>query len=329
MKKTNIVLLALALMSQYSMAVCEVDRVTPEKGTEPTTLEVPAQVIRVDADAPVGTMIATYESNPSTLVSFINCVPDVSRYGKSVNGLADASQADRTFLTNIDGVVIKPRWSNTAAIGQFPSTAIVKEQRFNYPAGSKFITEYYKTKPRLSLKNPESPGDIVLPGGFIAYNWIEINDPSNYGQKLNIGQVTIISTPVCRIDGEKTVDFNTVSSSDIERGVTRPLDFSLTCATDYGDYTASASLTTQTPSADSKFIQVTDNAGNADRLKIRIDSSTGTHLLLDGSNGESKSSTDDIAAQFNWRATLLRDSATDLPASGQFNATAEIVLLVN
>lgn len=331
MKKTNIALLALALLSQYSMAECTLDKTRPDGGGDPTTLSIPGATIVIDADSPESDTkpIATYSSSTGNLVSFINC-DSSAFYGKNVlPPLLEASAANRTFTTKIDGFEVKPLWNNGVASGRFPSRAAVgaASVRFNYPTSSYFILEIYKTKRTIKLTKPS--GDILLDGGIIAYNWIGTESPDKYGQRLQIGEISIISTPVCSLDGEKTVDFNTVSATNIANGVKRPLNFSLTCATDYGSYSASAALSTQTPTSDNAYIQVKDQANNTDRLKIRVDSSTGTALTVDGKTNEVKSSINGVATQFSWSATLLRDSLVNLPASGPFTATAEIILLVN
>ncbi|SFN56451.1 Fimbrial protein [Izhakiella capsodis] len=140
----------------------------------------------------------------------------------------------------------------------------------------------------------------------------------------------IISTPVCQIDGGENVDFNAVSSAGLIKGVSRPLNFVMSCKTDYGSYSATAKLTTPTPTSDNKYIQVADSAGNMDRLKIRIDDSNGSLMHVDGTSSEViEGHSNSIPAQFKWTATLLKGPAPEMPAMGQFSTSAEIILQLN
>lgn len=317
-----------AFTALQASAACVLDTKSPQGGVAPTTLKIDAFTLFVDADAPVDSLLPTDQGRSNLQgikVSFINCVIG-EKYGKST--ILSVSSTKNLFNTNIEGIAVKPQWSNGNGTGHYPSTSSMMEKRFNYPPESYFNLLFYKTQKRLKLSNPT--GDLLLNPGIIAYNWVTSDNIINAGQKLNIGEIRIISTPVCRMDGEKSVDFKTVSATSINNGVKHPLNFSLTCATDYGSYSASAALNTQTPTADSAFIQVTDNGNHLDRLKIRVDDSNGFPLPVDGSRAEIKRAINsDLPAQFSWSATLLRASSTLLPENGPFTAKAEIVLQLN
>ncbi|MGQ8776514.1 fimbrial protein [Serratia sp. NA_112.1] len=324
------VLLALLASSQVS-AECVLDTSSESAGVPPTTLFIPGFTLFIDADAPADTAILLKDSGRDSSrggkVRFVNCEIGEA-YGKNVTPLLLPTPTRSLFNTKVEGIAIKPRWNNGEAFGQFPSRSSMTANAFDYPAASFFRIEFYKTQKRLRLSNPN--GDVLLEPGQIAYNWVSSDNRKNVGQSLNIGEIRVISTPVCRLDGEKTVNFNTVSTTNINNGIKRPLNFSLTCVTDYGSYSTSAALSTQTPTADKSFIQVTDNGNNLDRLKIRVDDSNGQPLPVDGSRTEIKRAINsDTAAQFNWSATLLRASGTLLPENGPFTASAEIVLQVN
>ncbi|ANS44539.1 fimbrial protein [Serratia inhibens] len=326
-----LLVLVIILASSQASAQCVLDTSSEDAGVPPTTLFIPGFTLFIDADAPADTAIllkdSGRDSNRDGKVRFINCEIGEA-YGKSVTALLPPSPTQNLFNTKVEGIAIKPRWNNGIAFGHFPSRASMTANAFEYPAVSFFRIEFYKTQKRLRLSNPN--GDVLLEPGHIAYNWVSSDNSNNVGQKLNIGEIKVISTPVCRLDGEKTVDFNTVSATNINNGIKRPLNFSLTCATDYGSYSTSAALSTQTPTADKSFIQVTDSGNNLDRLKIRVDDSNGQPLLVDGTRSEIKRAiSSDTAAQFTWSATLLRASGTLLPENGPFTANAEIVLQVN
>lgn len=330
MKKGNATLLIISMLSaEPALARCVLDT-TPLGGGTPTTLQIPAFTIHVDADAPADRSkpIGSMDSSRGGMVSFLCDRGEM--YGKSVfPPLSGRATQNKMFATNIDGLEIMPLWNNGAAFGKFPSIAAVGANRINYPSQSYFRIELYKTKPQLKLTDPDA-GDVLLDGGTIAYNWINSDSSGDIAQRLNIGQIHIISTPVCRVDGKKTIDFNTVSSDNISNGVSRPLNFAMACTTDYGSYSATAKLTTSTPTSDNNYIQVTDNAGNTDRLKIRIDDSKGSLMHVDGTNAEIiKGTGNNIPAQFKWTATLLKGPAQSMPARGQFSANAEIILQLN
>lgn len=315
-------------ISPASWAVC-----TLMEG-QPTSLSVPSQIIKIAADAPISntTPIAGAIYTTPTLGAKIkyNLCEINEAYGKSVNGLIVQDSGQKLFKTNIPGISIKPRFNNTAAYGNFPtiskmtfSADVPPEMRaFSFEPGYFYQVEFYKTGP-IKLSDPQT-GDLVLGSGMIGYNWITSDSPANAALSLIIGDIRIISTPVCTVSGEKNINFDTVTPSQLKAGVIRPLDFSINCTSDYGTYSAKAAITTNMPSADASYIQAEDAAGNKDRLAIYITDSTNRAMKVDGSTSEQKSSVSEGAAEFNWSAKLLPGSSPS-PTGGTLTAKAEII----
>ncbi|WP_336286978.1 fimbrial protein [Cronobacter dublinensis] len=329
--KTPIFMGALLVIAATQTQACEPDL---SDGVGPTTLSIPSQRFQIDADAPVSTTVPVFSYDSSaqgTQISYINCLKGTP-YGKSPYNLGAQDTSTKLYPTSIPGIGIKLRWNNSAAFGDFPSEGAMSfttpTGRFIYSAGSYFRVELYKTQQRLSLKNPD--GDIVLPPGDIAYNWVEMNSFSNYAQKLNIGQITVVSTPSCTFNNNKTVDFGLVTSADLAAGgIEKDLSFDITCQSDYGNYSATAAISTNTPSTDKKYIQVKDAAGNSDRMGIEIRDGQGQQMLLDGSTSELLANvTSNTPAAFHWKANLKPTAGVLHPANGDFSAEAEIILQV-
>lgn len=318
----------LLLSSHSAMAVCSLDP-DPKYGS-PTILQIPSYIIYVDADAavdeniPVSDVISDRQPN---IISYL-CASG-ENYGKAVNPpLSPPNIAQRLFDTQVPGLRVRPKWSNGTGEGQFESISVVPDGRFDIPASSFFRLQFVKTAPRLQLKDATN-GDLVLPAGILLYNWINSRSEMNYYQKLQIGEIRVISTPVCKITAPSEVDYNTVSPTNLKNGVARPLDFSMSCATDYDDYSVQASLIARQVTTDG-FIQVTDQGGNTDRMKIRVEDNLGNKLPLDGTGGQRiEKLASNVPANFNWRTTLLPGASALPPESGAFSAMAEIMLVVN
>lgn len=325
MRKSFLLIIG-ALLSKSALAACTWDSDPAFGGSQATTLEISGYTIFVDAGAQVDSVISSVNSNAqSRQISFKDC--EIGElYGKTALPPLTSTGQVRLFNTSVDGLSVRPAWNNASAFGYFNSSAAMKEKRFNYPVGSFFRLEFVKTAPRLKLTNPL--GDIVLNPGIVLRHWVTNDTPTSYGQQLQIGQIRIISIPSCSIDGPKTVDFGQVSADTLTSGVTRNLDFSMTCATDYGSYSATASLIATSPNSDGT-IPVLDHAGNTDRMKIQITDSTNGRMPADGTKGESRLRLgDSVAARYNWKATLSRGTGI-LPEDGNFTARAEILLVVN
>ncbi|MCT4715760.1 fimbrial protein [Enterobacteriaceae bacterium H18W14] len=297
----------------------------------PTTVTIPSQVIRIAADAPVDTSnpVAQYDSpTAGQNIGYDDCLAG-TEYGKRVLNLIGQNSSTKIYQTNIPGIGIKILWNNSEAFGNFPSTSYLSfkngEQSgtFDFLAGSFYRVQFFKTEDILRLNNPQ--GDTVLPAAEIAYNYLRTEDPASYVMKLSIGEIKVISTPACTTDGTKTVDFNNVTPSLLSAGVVRNLDFAIVCKSDYGSYSAKASIVTNTPSSDASYIRVEDAAGNKDRLGIQITDGAGRAMKVDGSTSEQKTSiTSQGPAEFAWNAKLIPANQPS-PAGGRFHAKAEIV----
>ncbi|MTH46693.1 fimbrial protein [Escherichia alba] len=321
-------LLALVTASD-ALAVCTLAR------GRPTILTISGKLMTISADAPASTSVPFAEFNSPLLgqaVGYDHCLAG-SEYGKRVINLTGQDSATRIYQTDIPGIGIKLLYSNGSAFGNFPSTSYLRissgdnEATFDYPPQSYFRIQFFKTRDRLNLSQPLT-GDRVLSAGDIAYNYVLSANPSNYAMKLSIGEMRIISTPACTADGAKTVNFNDVTPSLLKNGVERDLDFAITCQSDYGSYSASASITTRTPSADASYIQVLDANGSKERLGIRITDGGGKAMKINGTTTEQKSSVTSYgSAQFHWKATLIPIGQA-APAGGAFSASAEIVFTI-
>lgn len=338
MTRKLFILLFGAAISGQANALCEVDL---SEGGYPQTLTIPAFTVFIDADAPnsASQPIALEESAQNgILVSFHKCLTG-SPYGRAVTSLVKGPAVqDRMFTTNIPGIVIKPMWNNGGGFGSFPSNSVfaftnnagetTEQGRANFTANTFYKVEIYKVADTLNLTNPD--GDTILSSGVLAYNWLDSNSLASAGQKLEIGQITIISTPSCTFDGTRNVDFGIVTSGTLsDGGITRDIDFNITCKIDYGSYSGTAAISTQTPTADGNYIKVKDSQDQDDRLRIKISDGSGKQMKVNGSTTEQKINIASGApAQFNWKATLESASVSNKPANGVFTAMAEIILQV-
>ncbi|EPE3190027.1 fimbrial protein [Cronobacter sakazakii] len=322
-------IVALFVITIVKAQACEVDL---SDGVGPTTLSIPSQTITIDAAAQTSTTVPVYSydsSLQSTRISYINCLSGTP-FGKSPYNLGPQDTSTKLYPTSVPGIGLKLRWNNASAFGDFPSEGAMSFPstmgRFIYSVGSHFRIELYKTQPTVSLKNPD--GDILLPPGDIAYNWVLINNIGHYAQKLNIGQILVVSTPACTFNNNKVVDFGLVTAADLAAGgIEKDLNFDITCQSDYGNYSATAAISTNTPSADNQYIKVKDSAGNSDRLGIEIKDSQGQLMLLDGSTREQLTNiVANTPATFHWKAHLKPTAGVLHPANGDFTAQAEIIL---
>ncbi|MGD8163216.1 fimbrial protein [Pantoea sp. FN0307] len=334
MLRIAIALLSTILISPGAWAVCTLAR------GQPTPLAISSQVITLSADQEIDTSkeFAQYDSTVLGVgVGFDKC--DVNtEYGKRAVNLFGQDPSTRIYQTNIPGIGVKLLFSNGEAFGNFPSTSYLKFSpvkdkntgewvipttgMLDVGAGSFYRIQFFKTG-RIRLNSPT--GDTVLPAGLIGYNYIMSANPANFTVKLNIGGMKIVSTPACTTDNAKTIDFNTVTPTLLSAGVTRNMDFAIVCKSDYGTYSAKASIITDTPSSDGSYIRVEDAAGNKDRLRIRITNGNNQLMKVDGTTYEQKSNiTSQGPAEFLWKATLIPGN-TATPAGGIFTAKAEIV----
>ncbi|MDK9357614.1 fimbrial protein [Lelliottia sp. V106_10] len=312
---------------------------SPKSGLPaPHNFEVPDMTVYVDADqvASTTTPVTHYDTAVQGYpIGYITCA-DGEAYGKSAMNLPPQG-AGYIFPTNVPGIGLKIIWNNGQAFGtgQLPapgnmSFAPSPTGSWVYDAASLYRIEIYKTAETLKL-DPQG-ANIILPPNDYAYNWVISDSISNAAQILHIGAIQIVSTPSCTFEGNKTVDFGTVTGNMLSASaeIEKPLDFAITCRTDYGTYSTTVSVTSDSASTDSRYIKVQDSSGATDALAIRIKNSTGGDLLLDGSTSETLSSTGStLPAEFHWKATLMsQPGAAQHPAEGEFTAHAEILLQV-
>lgn len=300
-----------------------------EVGTSPTTLTVAAQTIYISADAASDTTASIgdyYSPSTTAYIRYEFCNPGTP-YGKRTENLSGVPSSDKIYPTNIPGIGVKLWFNNATAEGAFPSDAKLsfpdnQPGLFSVYPGSHYHIQFFKTSDRLRLKDPL--GDTVLEPNEYGYNWLSTPLASSYFLKLYIDKIKIISTPVCTPDSAKNIDFDTVTPSLLKNGVERDLDFAITCKSDYGHYTARASITTNTPSSDASTIRVADASGNKDKLAIQITDSNGKAMKLDGTTSEQRSSTSQGPAEYSWKARLIA-GPKPAPAEGVFTAKAEII----
>lgn len=303
----------------------------------PYFLTIPAQTIRVDADTPAGASIGTISISGSGHNDvYYDCKNQaLYTYGKTLNTSGLTPLANNTFAVADTGVSIKPSVILQGRVGLFPSspgTIPPSGAYVVFPYITQFSVELYKIGAQLNLRNPL--GDIIIPAtsDFI-HQWINSDTPGdNRPITVNIGAISIVSTPVCKTDSSvKDVPFGSVTETSLNNGIKRNLNFALQCQTDFGTFNAIASINASKRTPDNKYITVTDSAGNTDRLKIGITDSQDKTMNVDGTSSESKNNiNNNNSAQFNWSATLLRTSPTSLlPVVGNFTAQAEITFQIN
>jgi len=308
---------------------------TLARGT-PTILSLPAQTITISADAvadlstPVTTLTT---SSLGSAIGYDECVSNQAA-GRVLLGLGE-EVSTRLYKTNIPGIGVKLHIyvPEQASFGYYPIDYTLtfgngeNTGSWDWIAGSYYRIRFYKVADTLMLSDPA--GDIVLDSGILGYEWLGTDAVRPVS--LFINQIKIISTPACTVENTKTIDFGTVTPTMVAAGVERNLDFSLTCKTDYGSYSTTASITTTTPSSNATYIKVTDADGNTDNLGIQILSNSGSVINVDGSILEKiASTTTNSASKFNWKAKLINTStSSSRPKNGTFTAKAEIVLDIN
>lgn len=320
-----------ALVSIEVQADCTLLISTEKNSGPPVTVNIASELLTMSADLPVDTStpFKTLKSTePPHVVSYEYCA-DNAPFGYTVIGLP--GPAGNMYPTNIDGIGIKIRFDNGFGgqrylpyLGYTPADLV----RLVFRKNTLYFVDFFKTAETVKLK----PNQIntVLNGGQLAYIWVLNESPASYAQMLEIGNITVVSTPACTFESTKSVDFNTVTPTMADSGVERPLNFEMNCKTDYGSYSVMASIVASARSADGKYIAITDAGGNNDRLKIKINDSEGENIAVDGTSLRKVTSVNNIPAQFKWKATLLSSGpGNKKPTGGQFDARAEIVLQVN
>lgn len=327
----KILMACCALVSVEVQAVCTLDYKEEHNSGAPVTLNIPPELLTISADLPVDTStpFKTLTSpNPPHVVSYEYCT-EGSPYGYTVIGLSGL--ADNMFSTNIEGIGIKIRFDNGFGGRRYlPYLAYTPPPplRLIFRQQSYYLVDFFKTAETVKL-NPHQI-NTVLNGGQRAYIWVLNESPASHAQMLEIGNITVVSTPACTFESTKSVDFNTVTPTMVDSGVERPLDFEMNCKTDYGSYSVMASIVASARSADGKYIAITDAGGNTDRLKIKISDSEDENIAVDGTSSRKVTSVNNVPAQFKWKATLISSGpGSKRPTGGKFDARAEIVLQVN
>lgn len=333
--KVRLWLLLLGALGAFQVhAACTLRPVAGQ--TVPHVFEVQDMIVNLDADRPADTTNPVTYSDASPqgyVITYDNCV-NGEPTGKTPINLAPQS-SNYIFPTNIPGIGVKLRWNNGGAFssGVLPSTTPVNVgtgAALTYASGSFFRVEVYKTAETLNL-NPQATNIALTPNNYV-YNWVTSESPTNAAQVLHIGNIQIVSTPSCSFDNSEIVDFGTVTGDMLNAGaqVQKALDFSVTCRTDYGSYSTTASLSSETASADNGYINVTDASGAKDSLAIKVEDSTGKWLKLDGSNNQIINNiASNVPTDFHWKATLMAQPGVQKhPAEGNFTAHAEILLQV-
>jgi len=319
------------LMVVNAEAVCILKR------GQPAVLNIPAQSIMINADAPNDTSspIITYQSEKlGHVIGYDEC-DDGMIYGAGPIGLSNPSNGG-LYPTNIPGISVKIIFNNTRMDSVIPFRRTMNfsggalEGTMDFNIGSYYKIELYKTSNKLGLSSSPEGTNIALPLGLLSYYYLVTDSPDSSDLKLSIGDIKIYSTPSCTIDKKKNVDFGLVTSSKLtSSGIEKNLDFKLTCKTDYGYYSATASINATAASPDYKYITVKDATGKSDTLGIRITDSEDNLMLVNGTSSEIINNINsDSPAQFNWKATLMPINGAARPQNGKFSAQAEITLQV-
>lgn len=142
-----------------------------------------------------------------------------------------------------------------------------------------------------------------------------------------VGNIRVISTPVCTVDQPINIDYGIVTEEQTKIGFSKPLNFGMTCHSDYGAYKAISSIRSEDISDDKLSIRVTDLNNKNDSLMIEIRDNENNLVKVDGSvKLESASAQSGQRAEYKWKAVLKRRGASPAPAKGQFNASAIITL---
>ncbi|MFH8136213.1 fimbrial protein [Pantoea osteomyelitidis] len=336
MSGRNLILLICLFFAHHVQAICYLD--PAYAGNQ--TMTLPPITLKIDADAAADMSVPFYKAETprlGTKVSWINCEKGY-KVGRDVYYLTGFDPQNNSYATSVPGIRVRPVFSNGVAYGYFPReqdgpcdvTEPTMKCRINVPEASLFGLEFYKSNENLKLS--DKSGNIVLSAGDLLYYWIEYKTPANQTLKLYINDIKIVSTPVCNVSETINIDYGHVTSRTLTtEGIEKPLDFYINCKTDYGTYSASAHINTDTPSSDSKYIKVQDASGSINALGIKIQDSKGKELLLNRADSfEIKSNTaSGSQAKFNWKAILFPVMPGVRPVSGAFKAQAQITFTIN
>lgn len=290
---------------------------TIETPPTPRRLNVTCVINKNDPNLPQDQQI--YPELPETVTIMIN-----------VLGL---QQSDNKFLlTNIPGIEIKIRRANNHNYlpNNLPQLITPDtDKKLGFTSGTKFIIEFYK---RSSIHLKHDADNIVLnpqPLVNIQIDHYSLSPADQIMYHSSTQTVTIQSTPECTQSGSITLPYGIINADMLDNSVTKKIDFSIICKTDYDTYIPHAYIRTDDPT-ESDYIRVTDANSAQDTMGIRISTNDGKPIQINDQNNPIAlaPTENDTTGQFSWRATLFR-IGTGKPAVGKFSAKAEIVINID
>lgn len=239
------------------------------------------------------------------------------------------------YKTNIDGIGVQFMASPTSgnggdvlpraeylwgsAPGTSPFVAILNP--------STFTASFYKLGKVDLSKGGKYPDTLLL---MSARDVGESRIEAVTYVKYYMNNVSIVGVPVCKVDRPAVIDFNTVGAEAVRNGVSRNLDFGVTCDTDYGSYNVTATIDAAERTSDNKFIKVKDSKGDNNSLIIEISDSNNNKITVDGNTPKDISNVPGgQKAAFKWKALLKKQDGVPYPAQGPFNAAAIVTLNIH
>lgn len=285
--------------------------------------------LRADAPAEPGTVIGTAKTPMTTSVDYV-CQGDIVRTRRPLIGTHDTyTNLSGMYRTNIEGIGVRYMVTLGSASAPLPTSEKIQKNTpgavsITMTAPQEFMTAYfYKVNNNVSLKTRHSDPNLLVSSKDIADYYIENTLITKYA----MDNVYIIGIPVCKVSNPIPVDFNTVDAKKIANGEVRPLEFNINCLSDYGNYTAIATIHSIERTSDNKYIKVTDSNGDTDSLIIEITDDKNNNVMVDDST---KVRINDVksgeAATFKWKAKLKKQDGKPYPKQGPFNAIATITL---
>nr|WP_314267938.1 fimbrial protein [uncultured Moellerella sp.] len=329
---------AFAAHSAYAVdGICKYAPDTPAGGTH--VVISPADMIRINADEPISLDRPIYTVRSSTVGSpyGYEC-KDLSTLQSRVLSPVRASWREvdaqrKIYTTDIPGIGVRPRSYNGVGYGQVPAGPVLARPDDNpnkvpfafwIPASMHYVLEFYKIGDLDLSSNSYPNSKVVIRSGSVA----NTNLSTFSYLEFIAGEVTIISTPVCKVDSKvHNIDFNTVTPDILAAGVERNLNFQLICKTDYGSYSAVASINAAKRTIDGQYINVEDSNNQISHMGIQIRDKNNRVITVDGNTTETISNIPrNGVANFEWKARLTKLPNGVRPAKGRFNAQAIITL---
>lgn len=314
--------------------------------TPPEELHSASLVIHLNADAPESTDVPIGQSvsSPSVQSKQIVCTGTTELWGSRdiTSGLLVPYPGKAGFYkTNINGIGVR---FYAAAPGSLNGAKLLPQASEKIPSNpveggnavvgiigsSRFLAEFYKLEKTIDLSSatyqnsvnvmtPQSVGDSKVGDSGTIKGMAYLS--------YFLGNIDLVSVPVCTVDQPQKVDFGIVSADNVKTGVTKKFQFGMLCQTDYGKYNTVASINATKKTADGKYIVVDDAKGDSDSLIIEITDSNNQTINVDGSTERdvlNVASGD--KANYEWKAILKQKDGSPAPAKGQFNASAIITL---